>query len=65
MRVSIVPVEEPPYDQAAVEALMRAVLSLYEKVARLSRTIPDEHHAAAINVDEAAGWQTSSSPTWS
>ncbi len=55
LRVSVVPVEEPPYDQAAVEALMRAVLSLYEKVARLSRTIPDEHHAAAINVDEP-GW---------
>ncbi len=55
LRLAVAPIEEPPYDQAAVDALMRAVLSLYEKVVRLSRTIPDEHQVAAINVDEP-GW---------
>jgi ATP-dependent Lon protease len=55
LRVGVTPIEEPPYDQAAVEALMRAVTNLYEKVVKLSRTIPDDHYVAAINIDEP-GW---------
>lgn len=39
----------------ALEAMMRAVLSLYEKVARLSRTLPDEAYATALNVDDPGG----------
>ncbi len=55
LRVFVTPVDEPAYDQAAVEALMRAVLSLYDKIVKLSRTIPDDHYVAAINIDEP-GW---------
>ncbi len=39
----------------AVEAMMRGVLSAYEKVVRLSRTMPDDAYVAAMNVDEP-GW---------
>lgn len=38
-----------------VEAMMRAVLSLFEKVVRLSRTLPDDSYIMAMNVDEP-GW---------
>src|SRR5215208_4254741 len=55
LRLNVTPLDEPPHDQAIVEALMRAVLSLYEKIVKLSRTIPDEHYIAAMNVDEP-GW---------
>ena len=55
LRLNVTPLDEPPHDQATVEALMRAVLSLYEKIVKLSRTIPDEHYIAAMNVDEP-GW---------
>ncbi len=36
----------------AVEALMRGVLASYEKVVKLSRTMPDDAFVAALNVDE-------------
>jgi ATP-dependent Lon protease len=39
----------------AVEAMMRAVLSLFEKVVKLSRTLPDDSYIMAMNVDEP-GW---------
>jgi ATP-dependent Lon protease len=39
----------------AVEAMMRAVLSLFEKVVKLSRTLPDDAYIMAMNVDEP-GW---------
>ncbi len=39
----------------AVEAMMRAVLSLYEKVVKLSRTLPDDAYITAMNVD-LPGW---------
>jgi ATP-dependent Lon protease len=39
----------------AVEAMMRAVLSLFEKVVKLSRTLPDDAYVMAMNVDEP-GW---------
>ncbi len=39
----------------AVEAMMRAVLSLFEKVVKLSRTLPDNSYIMAMNVDEP-GW---------
>ena len=34
---------------------MRAVLGMYEKVTKLSRSVPEDHHVAAINIDEP-GW---------
>ncbi|HKG26350.1 MAG TPA: endopeptidase La, partial [Thermomicrobiales bacterium] len=37
------------------DALIRAVLGMYEKVVKLSRSIPDDHYVAAINIDQA-GW---------
>src|SRR6266540_2074282 len=55
LRLNVMPLEELAYDQPSVEALMRAVLSLYEKVVKLSRTIPDDHYVAGINIDEP-GW---------
>jgi ATP-dependent Lon protease len=39
----------------AVEAMMRAVLSLYEKVVKLSRTLPDDAYMTAMNVDTPGG----------
>jgi ATP-dependent Lon protease len=39
----------------AVEAMMRAVLSLFEKVVKLSRTLPDDSYIMAMNVDDP-GW---------
>ncbi|NTW01410.1 MAG: endopeptidase La [Oscillochloris sp.] len=39
----------------AVEAMMRAVLSLYEKVVKLSRTLPDDAYVTAMNVDTPGG----------
>ncbi len=55
LRLQVIPVEEPTHDQTEFEALLRAVSSMYEKVVRLSRTIPDDHYIAAINIDEP-GW---------
>jgi ATP-dependent Lon protease len=50
---------EAVYDESertiAVEAMMRAVLSLFERVARLSRTLPDDAYVSAMNVDDP-GW---------
>jgi ATP-dependent Lon protease len=39
----------------AVEAMMRAVLSLFERVVRLSRSMPDDAYIMAMNVDHP-GW---------
>jgi ATP-dependent Lon protease len=39
----------------AVEAMMRAVLALYEKVVRLSRSLPDDAYTTAINVEDPGG----------
>ncbi len=38
-----------------IEALMRAARSLFERVVRLSRTLPDESYVTALNIDEP-GW---------
>ncbi len=49
----------PLYESSEVtlgtEALMRAVLSLFDKVVSLSRTLPEDAYVAAMNVDEP-GW---------
>ncbi len=55
LRVSVAPVSEAPTSEDSAEALMRAVLALYERCVKLSQTIPDDHYVAALNIDEA-GW---------
>ncbi|HMQ30763.1 MAG TPA: endopeptidase La [Chloroflexaceae bacterium] len=39
----------------AIEAMMRAALALYEKVVRLSRTLPDDAYVTALNVADPGG----------
>ncbi|MFV9503676.1 MAG: endopeptidase La [Oscillochloridaceae bacterium umkhey_bin13] len=39
----------------AIEAMTRAVLTLFERVVRLSRTLPDDAYTTALNVDDPGG----------
>ncbi|MFL5803276.1 MAG: endopeptidase La [Roseiflexaceae bacterium] len=55
LRARAVPVYGDEEKTIAVEAMMRAVLSLFEKVVKLSRTLPDDSYIMAMNVDEP-GW---------
>ncbi|MDP8921571.1 MAG: endopeptidase La [Chloroflexota bacterium] len=55
LRLQVVLIDEPPVAEAEVQPLMRAVVGLYEKLVRLSRTVPDDHYVAAMNIDEP-GW---------
>jgi ATP-dependent Lon protease len=55
LRLSVEPIEEAEGDGEEADSLIRAVLGMYEKVVKLSRTIPDDHYVAAINIDQA-GW---------
>jgi ATP-dependent Lon protease len=48
-------VDEPKDWQSTTEALMRAVLSIFEKVVEFNRKLPDEIYAFSINIDEP-GW---------
>jgi len=54
-RVRVRPVYEPTERPPATEALMRAVLALFEKVIRLNRSLPENAYVFAMNVDEP-GW---------
>jgi len=49
------PVAEEVEKTTAVEALMRAVLALFEKTVKGSKSLPEETYIAAMNVDEP-GW---------
>ena len=49
------PIIEPGEKDLSTEALMRAVLALFEKCVQLSHTIPDDTYIFAMNVDEP-GW---------
>ncbi|MHB0870693.1 MAG: endopeptidase La [Chloroflexota bacterium] len=55
----VVPLDEkvvgPEPGGYTVEALMRAVLVLFEKCVKLSHSLPDDAYVAAMNVDEP-GW---------
>ncbi len=55
LRVIATPLYVDEERTLAVEAMMRAVLSLFEKVVRLSRTMPDDSYIMAMNVDDP-GW---------
>ena len=54
-RVRARPIFEPPERPPATEALMRAVLALFEKVTHLNRNLPENAYVFAMNVDEP-GW---------
>ncbi|HUP27366.1 MAG TPA: endopeptidase La, partial [Chloroflexia bacterium] len=47
--------EDADVKSAPTQALMRAVLALFEKVVKLSRNLSEESYVAAMNVDEP-GW---------
>ncbi len=47
--------EDVEHKGPGTEALMRAVLGLFEKAVKLSRNLSDESYVAAMNVDEP-GW---------
>ena len=54
-RVRARPIFEPTQRPPATEALMRAVLALFEKVVSLNRSLPENAYVFAMNVDEP-GW---------
>jgi ATP-dependent Lon protease len=49
------PIDDTYEKTIAIEALMRAVLALFEKTIKASKTLPEEAYIAAMNVDEP-GW---------
>ncbi|MDQ2996346.1 MAG: endopeptidase La [Chloroflexota bacterium] len=55
LRARAVPIYGEEEKSIAIEAMMRAVLSLFERVVKLSRTLPDDSYIMAMNVDEP-GW---------
>ena len=55
MRVRVETVHEEVERTLALEALVRAVLALFEKCVKLSRTLPEEAYITAMNIDEP-GW---------
>ncbi|MBN1641840.1 MAG: endopeptidase La [Anaerolineae bacterium] len=55
MVVRASPLPEPTVTGAGVEALMRAVLALFERCVRLSNSIPEETYVFAMNINEP-GW---------
>jgi ATP-dependent Lon protease len=55
IRVRALPIHEPADEAPLTEALMRAVLALFEKVVQLNRNLPEDVYVFAMNVDEP-GW---------
>lgn len=55
IRVRAIALESVSERTLSVQAMMRAVLSLFEKVVRLSRTLPDDAYVWAMNVHDP-GW---------
>ena len=55
MVAEVSPVHETGEMDLSTEALMRAVLALFEKVVQYSRSIPDDAYVAAMNASEP-GW---------
>jgi ATP-dependent Lon protease len=49
------PIDEPPEKPREIEALMRAVLGLFERVVQLNTAIPEEAYTFALNIEEP-GW---------
>jgi len=55
VRVRALPIYEAMEKTPLTEALMRAVLALFEKVVQLNRNLPEDAYVFAMNVDEP-GW---------
>ncbi len=55
IRVRALPIYDTGYENANVEALMRATLALFEKIVQLDRNLSDEAYVFAMNVDDP-GW---------
>ena len=55
IRVRARRIREPADWQRNTEALMRAVITLFEKVVALNRTLPEDAYTFAINIEEP-GW---------
>lgn len=55
IKVAGAAIEDQDDKSPGTEALMRAVLALFEKTVKLSRDLSDESYVAALNVDEP-GW---------
>ena len=51
----VTPIDEVEDQTIATEALMRAVLALFEKCVRLSPTLPEDAYVMALNIGKA-GW---------
>jgi len=51
----VLPIYETGDNSPTTEALMRAVLALFEKCVQLDRNLPEDAYVAAMNVDEP-GW---------
>src|SRR5487761_596479 len=51
----VIAIEEAEPDDIASEALMRAVVALFEKCVHLSPTLPEDAYVMALNI-EKAGW---------
>src|SRR5207244_12765764 len=49
------PVDEPTEKPRETEALMRAVLALFEKCVQFNRSLPEEAYVFAMNLEEP-GW---------
>ena len=52
LRASVVPIEDPTDKPLPTEALMRAVLALFEKCVKLSDEMSDDVYISALNADE-------------
>jgi len=55
IRVRVRPIAEPSERSLSTQALMRAVLALFEKCVELDRNIPEDAYVIAMNIDEP-GW---------
>jgi ATP-dependent Lon protease len=55
VRVQVRPLPEIREMTLSTEALMRAVLALFEKCVQLDRNLPEDAYVAAMNIDEP-GW---------
>ncbi len=55
LRARVIPIYEPTDKKLPTEALMRAVLALYEKAVHFSPNLPDDAYVAAMNAD-TPGW---------
>lgn len=55
LRARVLPSRETTPKSLETEALMRAVLALFEKTVRLSQQLPDDAYVAAMNAD-TPGW---------